>query len=175
LPARLVEICVPSASGEHAATEALDPLGRVCIEFSGPDWLRELCGDDSLAAFDRPVGLLLGPGDSECGTAVFSTIYLNSQIDDAKLSPLAQLTTLTEADLDYVQITDHGLRFLESSTRLRRLCLAHTRITDAGVDRLIRFRSLKELNIQGTQISTFGFDRLCQGLPDCKIMHEPTR
>lgn len=150
-----------------AALKGLE--ATVGVQFSGPDWLQDVWNGQFLAVFDRPVYVGLGPGDRFCGVWASYVAERNSKIDDAKLSPLAGLTTLTEVDLDYVQITDDGLRLLEPSRGLRKLSLAGTKVTDAGINRLIHFRSLDELNIQDTQVSAAARKRLHQALPSCKI------
>ncbi len=97
-----------------AEIERLD--GFVWTEDGGPDWLRELVGDERMTVFDR----------------VMSVELDDTQITDDSLNQLGGLTNLDRLFLDNTQIRDDGLRHLSSLPNLDWLDLSDTQITDEG-------------------------------------------
>jgi len=59
-----------------------------------------------------------------------------SQITDADLVHLKEMSNLTEINLESTEITDAGLVHLKGLTKLQNLSLHRTKITDAGVAEL---------------------------------------
>ncbi len=83
----------------------------------GPEWLRELVGEEY---FVTVVGVFLH----------------ETQITDSGLEHLKGLTSLQELQLDSTKVTDTGLEHLKSLKSLHYLHLDSTNVTDEGVKKL---------------------------------------
>jgi hypothetical protein len=88
----------------------------------GPDWLRQLFGDDYF-------------------TSVVGVDLVGTQLADSDLGPLTQkhlrwLPRLARLDLDATYVTDAGLEHVRRLSHLRALGLCGTEVTEAGVKKL---------------------------------------
>ena len=72
-------------------------------------------------------------------------------------------------DLCDTQITDAGLEHLEELTDLKWLDLSGTQVTDAGLEHLKGLTRLEVLELSGTHVTDERIEELRKILPDCKI------
>src|SRR6185503_17315848 len=70
-----------------------------------------------------------------------------TNINDAAIAPLKDVTSLTDLNLAGTKITDAGLAAVEPLTNLTRLHLELTTITDAGLTNLKKLANLNYLNL----------------------------
>jgi hypothetical protein len=68
-------------------------------------------------------------------------------------------------------VTDAELRYLEDLTELDWLCLADTTISDAGLEHIARISRLQWLTLTNTKVTPAGIEKLQQALPNCTIMY----
>lgn len=83
-----------------------------------------------------------------------------TQVTDAGLEHLRQLTSLRLLWLDDTQVTDAGLENLTGLTNLGWLSLRHDKITDTGLEHLKGLRKLFVLKLMATEISDAGLMHL---------------
>lgn len=103
---------------------------------------------------------------------VTSLVDLNlagTKITDAGLTTVAGLTNLTHLHLEQTQITDAGLAHLKGLTNLNYLNLYGTPVTDAGLQHLKGLRNLKHLYVWQTKVTGGGVTNLQQALPNLDI------
>jgi hypothetical protein len=113
------------AKRQRDAVEGIRKLGQVVLhdyeadlpfpssfpEPPGPDWLRDLLGDDFLA----------------------NVTEVDGEVDDAGLVPLKEFTQLETLVLRFSELTDAGMEHLKGLTELRTLNLSDTKVTDVGL------------------------------------------
>jgi Leucine-rich repeat (LRR) protein len=83
-----------------------------------------------------------------------------TNINDAAIAPLKEVTSLTDLNLAGTKITDAGLAAVAALTNLTRLHLELTSITDAGLTHLKRLSNLNYLNLYGTAVTDAGLEHL---------------
>jgi hypothetical protein len=93
----------------------------------------------------------------------------DTQVNDAGLAHLQELTGLDSLWLDGTQVTDTGLVRLQGLTGLQDLCLDRTQVTDAGLAHLQGMTGLERLWLDGTQVTDAGLAQIQQALPHCRI------
>ena len=71
----------------------------------------------------------------------------------------------------YTQVGDAGLVHLKELTSLKELDLNDTQTTDAGLMHLKELTNLEVLLLYGTQVTYEGVEKLQQSLPNCEIRH----
>ena len=76
---------------------------------------------------------------------------------------------LEELDLHGTNIDDAGMENLAELTALKKLDLSHTRVTDAGLRHLAGLKQLREINLQGTDITPQGQQKLRATLPEVRF------
>lgn len=104
-------------------------------------------------------------------SAVAAGVF-NTQISIERLKQLGTLTDIDALDLQDVNLTPTGLKYLQGLTKLRLLNLfRNKKLTDSAVDTLIAFTQLEELNISSTQITNTGLERLAKNLPKLKKLN----
>jgi internalin A len=92
--------------------------------------------------------------------------------DDAANTVMPEVGRLIQVavlQLDYSDITDAGLAYLEGLTGLAVLELSDTHITDAGLAHLDRLTKLETLELDGTEVGDAGLARLT-GLAQLKML-----
>jgi Leucine-rich repeat (LRR) protein len=100
-----------------------------------------------------------------------STLFLGgTQVSDAGLIQLKQLTKLTSLTLQFTKVTDTGLGHLKALTKLEGLNLSKTQVSDSGLKHLMELSNLKELNLTNTKATADGVAMLQTALPKCKIV-----
>jgi internalin A len=89
-----------------------------------------------------------------------------SPITDAGLKGLGSLVQLHLAD---TKITDVGLQHLATLTKLGFLDLSNTQVTNDGLKCLTSFKECKTIRLSGTKVTDSGVTTLKRALPECKI------
>jgi Leucine-rich repeat (LRR) protein len=136
-------------------------------QLPAPQWLMTSLGEDffadvAMVAFsERPVGK---PAlDCRLLKGLIHITYLElseTQVSDADLANVAELTNLTTLHLGETQITDHGLVHLQRLANLRELWLDDTQVTHAGLDHLKNLVGLTNLRLSGASITDAGLKHL---------------
>ena len=151
------------------------------MEFSpalpGPDWLRRWLGDEYFvsvaeAFFNKPSHRVL---DDESFRKFTSAIrfknlprptglfFSDLPLTDTALDELTTFPDLTSLHIvDCPEVTDAGLKRVESLQKLRRLDLRGSSITDDGLSRLADLKELRELCLKRTAVSDDGLVHLKQ-------------
>lgn len=93
-----------------------------------------------------------------------------TNVTDALIAPLKDVTSLTDLNLASTKVTDAGLAAIAGLTNLTRLHLEQTQITDAGLAHLKRLTRLHYLNLYGTQVTDAGLEHL-KGLKRLKRLY----
>jgi hypothetical protein len=84
----------------------------------------------------------------------------STNINDAAIAPLKDITSLVDLNLATTKVTDAGLAALKPLTHLQRLHLELTGITDAGLVHVSALPDLVYLNLYGTAVTDDGLARL---------------
>lgn len=85
---------------------------------------------------------------------------LGSNVTDAVIAPLKDVTSLIDLNLATTKITDAGLAYLKDLPHLTKLHLELTGVTDAGLAHLAHLPRLRYLNLYGTQVTDAGLQHL---------------
>lgn len=93
----------------------------------------------------------------------------HTKVTDAGLAAIAGLSNLTRLHLEQTSITDAGLAHLKGLTRLHYLNLYGTQVTDAGLEQLKALKSLKRLYLWQSKVTDAGVESLQKALPDLQI------
>ncbi len=103
----------------------------------GPAWLRGLLGDDFFNDVTR-------------------VSFGSPEVTDENLIHLRAFPRLRHLLLDGTQVTDDGIRHLESLTSLELLSLNHLKITDRGLVHLRPLTGIRWLDLGGTRVEGTG-------------------
>jgi hypothetical protein len=139
----------------------------------GPDWLRDLIGDEYFVNVLR-VYLQDAPFDDDDAatlTAMPTVEWLildGTKITDDGMKHLSRLRNLTRLGLSGTNVGDQGLVHLAKLTNLEVLRLNDTKVTDAGLVRLTHLNRLRRLSL-GPNVTRGGVARLRKALPNCRI------
>jgi len=101
----------------------------------------------------------------------FDLSFIDTQVADAELAHLNELTNIIRLELYNTQVTDAELEQLIGLNSLKNLRLSNTQISDVGLERLEEMSNLEHLFISNTQVTDQGIERLQQALPNCEIHH----
>ncbi|HKS38691.1 MAG TPA: c-type cytochrome domain-containing protein [Verrucomicrobiae bacterium] len=93
----------------------------------------------------------------------------HTKVTDAGLAAIAGLSNLTRLHLEQTSITDSGLAHLKGLTRLHYLNLYGTPVTDAGLEQLKALKRLKRLYLWQSKVTDAGVESLRKALPDLQI------
>ena len=137
---------------QQAAIAEFERLGGVVsLQNGGPDWLRRIVGNNTMR--------------------IFSGVYLvnlsDTEIKDADLANLQEMTEVERLNLANVSVTDAGLAQLEGLSNLAALDLSGTNVTDAGLIHLGGLTHLRFLYLDGTQVTDTGLIQL-EGLKNLR-------
>jgi hypothetical protein len=132
-----------------------------------PQWLMASLGEDFFADVAM-VAFALDPAEKpalDCrilqGLVHITYLGLSeTQVTDADLANVAELTNLTKLHLGKTQITDQGLIHLKGLANLRELWLDDTQVTDAGLKHLQNLVGLTDLRLSGASITDAGLEHL---------------
>jgi hypothetical protein len=172
-----------------AITTISDAGGTMGVGITGPEWLRELIGDDE--CFYDPQRVTLRPeGEQNSKSKVnddtlrsvsdsllqFKNLQVldlrRSAITDASAGLMGQLFSLTHLRLSGTRISDKTIGTISSSLRnLQVLWVADTGVTDACINDLRQISTLTSLDVRGTQITPSAVETLREGLPNCAIKY----
>jgi Leucine-rich repeat (LRR) protein len=92
-----------------------------------------------------------------------------TQITDADLTHLEDLTGLQRLWLHDTQVSDAGLEHLNGLNSIQDLDLSNTRVSDGGLKQLKGMSSLQRLWLINTHVSNEGIAELRAALPNCNI------
>jgi len=109
-------------------------------------------------AFSDADGSLL----RELGANVAELKLGGTQISDAILEDIGQLSGLRRLSLENTTVTDRGLERLKDCQQLRYLNLVNTQVTDGGIDALHGLPQLREVYLYGTKVTQQGIAVLRQ-------------
>jgi hypothetical protein len=84
----------------------------------------------------------------------------STNVTDAVLAPIKDVTSLIDLNLATTKVTDAGLASLKSLRHLQRLHLELTAVTDAGLDHVKALTNLTYLNLFGTKVTDSGLEKL---------------
>jgi uncharacterized membrane protein/mono/diheme cytochrome c family protein len=93
----------------------------------------------------------------------------NTNISNAAMQSVGQLTHLTKLDLSNTNISNPGLQQLAPLSNLQYLNLVNTKVTDAGIAQLKNIKTLKELFVYKTGINQSGYNNLRKLFPKTMI------
>jgi hypothetical protein len=107
----------------------------------GPEWLRQLIGDEYFFSVH--------------------TLSLNrSKVDDSSLASVKRFPELKGLNLFRCKVTEAGLVHLKGMTKLEILILDNTQVTDAGLEHLRGLTELRSLFLNNTQVTDAGLVHL---------------
>ena len=124
--------------------------------------------DAAVAAIEKLGGELVFDGS---GSEISADLH-GTDVTDAELVHLKDLTSLQWLNLSEPGVTDAGLVHLKELTSLQTLFLSGTRVTDAGLVHLKDLTSLQKLIVIGTQVTDAGVEELRAALPECTIVNQ---
>ena len=93
----------------------------------------------------------------------------NTNISDAAMQSVGQLTHLTRLDLSNTNVADAGVKQLANLSSLQYLNLVNTKVTDASIAQLKGIKTLRELFLYKTSISQSGYDNIKKLFPKTMI------
>jgi hypothetical protein len=127
--------------------------GTVRYEGGGPQWLREVAGDDAMHLFDRLTAIDL----NDKGNPHDPTYKRNTTLSDAWLTNLVNLPDLAYLDLSNSNIAGPGLKHVGALKSLERLNLTLTLITDPWLEQLGGLTNLRVISLASAKSSGAGY------------------
>jgi len=127
--------------------------GTVRLENGGPQWLRDIVGDDDMHVFDRLTGIDLNDRQSPHD----KTYKRNENITDEWLAVLKFTPELTALDIANTGIKGPGLKEVGKLKNLETLNLTLTAITDEFLEPLQNLTKLRSLSLASAQCNGEGF------------------
>jgi hypothetical protein len=143
----------------------------------GPEWLRELIGEERAESCD-PVRWLCVDGATVTHddlavictqTSLEELILGHTRITDVDLEQIGRLHRLRKLMLHETPITSAGLAHLRNLGELRNLDLSFTAISDEGLRHLAALKKLERLGLAETSVTDAGIADLQRALPGLKI------
>ncbi len=99
----------------------------------------------------------------------FRRLFLTYQFNNADMPMIATLTSLHTLGLAGSDVTDAGVKHLQSMVKLNELDLTGVKITNLSVPVLKKLCGLKLLNLTGTWINDNGVSAIQSALPECVV------
>ncbi len=96
--------------------------------------------------------------------------FADTQIDNATMARIAQLTDLQSLVLTNCKIESGGLKHVRGLKKLKGLRLRGTNVSDAGLVHFAGLTELIALDLQETQVAKAALERLAMQLPNCSII-----
>ncbi len=154
----------------------------VRFEHAGPQWLRNIVGDNWMRPFDVPESVLIesGSGLTDADFRAF-IVPLNelrgfkrfesfgSELTEPSFAELAKFEHLAELSVSEPAFNDRVLAHFSSAQRLQSLDLGSTRVTDAGLQHLRELKNLEYLSVSNTDVSEQGLEELQRHLPQLVV------
>jgi len=127
--------------------------GTVRFENGGPQWLRDIVGDESMHAFDRLTGIDINDRQSPHD----KTYKRNDNITDDWLTLLKFTPDLTTLDIANTGIKGPGLKEVGKLKNLETLNLTLTPVTDEFLESLQDLTKLRVLSLASAQCNGESF------------------
>jgi Leucine-rich repeat (LRR) protein len=127
--------------------------GTVRFEGGGPQWLRDMAGDEAMHLFDRLTAIDL----NDKGNPHDPTYKRNTTLSDAWLTNLVNLPDLAYLDLSNSNIAGPGLKHVGALKSLERLNLTLTLITDPWLEQLGGLTNLRVISLASAKSSGAGY------------------
>jgi len=127
--------------------------GTVRFEGGGPQWLREVAGDDAMHLFDRLTAIDL----NDKGNPHDPTYKRNTSLSDAWLTNLVNLPDLESLDLSNSNVSGPGLKHVGALKSLQRLNLTLTLVTDPWLEQIRNLTNLRVISLASAKCSGAGY------------------
>ena len=138
-------------SAVAAATKAARGTAR--FEHGGPQWLRDLVGDEAMHRFDRLTAIDLNDRQNPHD----KTYQRNETLTDGWLTNLFNLPDLIVLDLSNTGVKGPGLKSVGALKSLERLNLTLTLVTDSFLENLRDLTNLRVLSLASAKCSGEGY------------------
>ncbi len=153
LAMELNQVAVDRIAMQPVSESVASYKGTVHFENGGPQWLRDIVGDDDMHVFDRLTGIDINDRQSPHD----KTYKRNDNITDDWLSLLKFTPDLTTLDIANTGIKGPGLKEVGKLKNLETLNLTLTAITDEYLEPLQDLTNLRVLGLASAQCSGEGF------------------
>ena len=130
-----------------------DAKGTTRLANGGPQWLRDIVGDEAMRVFDRLTGVDLNDRQSPHD----KTYKRNENLNDEWLGILKDLPDLTSLDIANTGMKGTGLEVVGTLKNLESLNLTLTPITDQYLEPLKSLTKLRILGLASAQCNGEGF------------------
>ena len=127
--------------------------GTVRFEGGGPQWLRDVAGDDAMRLFDRFTAIDL----NDKGNPHDPSYKRNTTLSDDWLVNLVNLPDLTYLDISNSSVSGPGLKYVGALKSLERLNLTLTLITDPWLEQLRDLTNLRVISLASAKCSGEGY------------------
>lgn len=127
--------------------------GTVRFECGGPQWLRDVAGDDAMHLFDRLTAIDL----NDKGNPHDPTYKRNTTLSDGWLTNLVNLPDLVILDLSNSSVSGPGLKYVGALKSLERLNLTLTLVTDPWLEQLRDLTNLRVISLASAKCSGEGY------------------
>ncbi|MSR65884.1 MAG: hypothetical protein EXS24_00730 [Pedosphaera sp.] len=134
-----------------ATTKSARGIAR--FESGGPQWLREVAGEDALRLFDRLTAIDL----NDKGNPHDKNYKRNETLGDDWLANLVNLPDLIHLDLANTSVIGPGLRHVGALKSLERLNLTLTPVTDPWLEQLRGLTNLRVISLASAKCSGEGY------------------
>jgi len=135
------------------AAKTKEAKGTAKFENGGPQWLRDIVGDDAMHLFDRLTGISLNDG----GNPHDKNYKRNESLNDDWLVILKDLPDLTMLDLANTSMKGPCLKVVATLKNLESLNLTLTPITDQYLEPLQTLTKLRVLGLASAQCTGEGY------------------
>ncbi len=95
-------------------------------------------------------------------TTLWSLNVSNTEVGDESVASLSRIANLRGISLRGTNVTDEGLKHLNQNVLLRSLSLERTQISDKGLQYLSQLRSLEHINLRHTNVTGSGMQHLSE-------------
>jgi hypothetical protein len=153
---------------QHAAIREIERLGGlVYYGRVGPEWMRELLGEERMHCIDEVEHVHFRPDktnyDRDPGGEHPSRVLpytTGPTVDDSTLDCIAKLPRLKGLSLPWANVTDVGMRHISQLHDLKYLCLKDTRVSDTSGELLAQLTNLESLSVSGSKLTEAGLIHL---------------
>ena len=154
IPCSWFAVKIRQAKRQDAAVKAIQELrGQVATVMNVPFQRQKQLPEDVASTFAAWCRNLAG---TDFLSHVVVVVLQGTQVTDAALVHLKELTKLEHLQLDDTQVTDVGLVHLKELTDLVNLWLDRTQVTDAGLVHLKELPNLWFLGLSSTEVTDAG-------------------
>jgi hypothetical protein len=149
---------------QHTAIREIERLGGL-VDYGrvGPEWLRELLGEERMHCIDEVEHVHFRPDKTnhdrdprgQHPTRVLP-YTIGPTVDDSTLVCIAKLPRLKGLSLRWANVTDDSMRHISQIHDLKYLCLKDTRVSDTGGKLLAQLTNLESLSVSGSKLTEAG-------------------